>query len=113
MECLFCKIVQGAIPASIIYRNDNIVAFDDINPHAPQHKLIVPTKHIATLNDLQPIDSQLIANMILTAKNIASELKMADDGYRLVLNCNRGGGQTVFHIHLHLLGGRALQWPPG
>jgi histidine triad (HIT) family protein len=113
MECLFCNIVNGKIPAKIIYRDDFVVAFDDINPQAPQHKLIVPHKHVSTLNEVHPEDNELIGHMVQTAKMLAKQLNIADEGYRLVMNCNAGAGQTVFHIHLHLLGGRLLNWPPG
>jgi len=113
MDCLFCKIATGKIPATIIYRDDWVVAFDDIHPQAPQHKLIIPQKHIATLNDLQEEDNELIGHMIQTASQLAKQLAIADEGYRVVLNCNAGAGQTVFHVHLHLLGGRPLTWPPG
>ena len=113
MDCLFCKIADGAIPAKIIYRDDQVIAFDDINPQAPQHKLIIPLKHIATINDLSPEDNHLIGHMLQTAKKLAKELNIADEGYRLVMNCNAGAGQTVFHIHAHLLGGRLMMWPPG
>jgi histidine triad (HIT) family protein len=113
MDCLFCKIAKAAIPAKIIYRDDQVIAFDDINPQAPQHKLIVPLKHIATINDLTPEDNNLMGHIVQTAKKLAKELDIADAGYRLVMNCNAGAGQTVFHIHAHLLGGRLMMWPPG
>ncbi|EKD72669.1 MAG: HIT (Histidine triad) family protein [uncultured bacterium] len=113
MDCLFCKIVNGSIPAKIIYQDDLVVAFDDISPQAPHHKLIVPRKHIATLNDLQPEDNVLIGHMVQTVKKLAQDFEIADYGYRLVMNCNAGAGQTVFHIHAHLLGGRLMLWPPG
>ena len=113
MDCLFCKIVAGDIPAKIIYRDDYVVAFDDINPQAPLHKIIVPHKHIETLNDLQPEDGALIGHMVQSAVKLAKELNIADDGYRLIMNCNAHGGQSVYHIHAHLLGGRKLTWPPG
>lgn len=113
MDCLFCKIISGEIPAKIIYQDDQVVAFDDINPQAPHHKLIVPRQHIATINDLQPEHNALIGQMVQAAKKLAHELKIADEGYRLVFNCNPGAGQTVFHIHIHLLGGRRMAWPPG
>lgn len=113
MDCLFCKISKGEIPAKIIHQDEKIVAFDDINPQAPHHKLIIPRQHIATINDLKPEDNELIGSMINVAKNLASKLNIADEGYRLVFNCNAGGGQVVFHIHLHLLGGRRMHWPPG
>lgn len=113
MDCLFCKVISGDIPAKIIYQDDTVVAFDDINPQAPHHKLIIPREHIATINDLTPANNALIGQMVQTAKTLAKELNIAEDGYRLVMNCNAGAGQTVFHIHLHLLGGRAMAWPPG
>lgn len=113
MDCLFCKIIKGEIPAKIIYQDDNVVAFEDINPQAPHHKLIVPKKHIATLNDLQPEDNELVGQIYQAAKHLAKELGIAESGYRVVMNCNRGAGQTVFHIHAHLLGGRQMLWPPG
>jgi histidine triad (HIT) family protein len=113
MDCLFCKIIHGDIPAAHIYRDEWVTAFDDINPQAPYHMLIAPNKHIATLNDLEQEDNHVIGHMIQAAKVLAKRLDLADAGYRLVMNCNAGGGQTVFHIHCHLLGGRQLKWPPG
>lgn len=113
MDCLFCKINKGEIRAKIIHQDDLVMAFDDINPEAPCHKLIIPRKHIATLNDLSPEDNELIGHMVQTAKKLAADLQIAETGYRLVFNCNRGAGQTVFHIHIHLLGGRTMHWPPG
>lgn len=113
MECLFCDIAQGKIPATIIYKDDLIVAFDDLHPQAKQHKIIIPHKHIASLNDLHVEDSELVGHMIQSAAMLAKQLKIADDGYRIVMNCNTGGGQTVYHLHLHLLGGRKMNWPPG
>ncbi|OGT36891.1 MAG: histidine triad nucleotide-binding protein [Gammaproteobacteria bacterium RIFCSPHIGHO2_12_FULL_37_14] len=112
-DCLFCKIASGEIPAKIMYRDDEIVAFDDINPQAPHHKIIIPQKHIATLNDLHDEDSDLIGHAIKIGVMLAKQLGIADEGYRLVFNCNAGAGQSVFHVHLHLLGGRRLSWPPG
>jgi len=113
MDCLFCKIAQGTVPAEIVYQDDQVVAFNDINPHAPQHKLIISRKHIATLNDLSADDTTLVGHMVQTAKLLARNNNIAEEGYRLVINCNPGAGQTVFHLHLHLLGGRRLVWPPG
>jgi histidine triad (HIT) family protein len=113
MDCLFCKIAAGEIPAKILYQDEKVVAFDDIHPQAPHHKIIIPRKHIATINELQPQDSELLSSMVQSAVKLAHELKIADEGYRLVMNCNSGGGQTVFHIHIHLLGGRSMTWPPG
>ena len=113
MECLFCKVVNGTLPVKIIYQDDMVVAFDDINPQAPHHKLIIPKKHISTLNDLSTDDNELVGHMLQTAKKLATELKIDNEGYRVVMNCNAGAGQTVFHIHMHLLGGRQMAWPPG
>jgi histidine triad (HIT) family protein len=113
MDCLFCKIASGEIPANIFYRDDFVIAFTDINPQAPHHLLIVPLKHIATLNDLTDDDNELIGRMTQTAKALAHKLKIADEGYRVVMNCNHGAGQTVYHIHMHFLGGRHMNWPPG
>jgi histidine triad (HIT) family protein len=105
MECIFCKIVAGTIPANIIHCDDKVVVFDDIYPKAPQHKLIIPRKHIATLNDITIEDSDLISHMLFTAKKLAHDLNIAKPGYRVMINCNKGGGQEVFHLHLHLLSG--------
>lgn len=113
MECLFCKIVEGTIQSHILYEDDTLLAFDDIRPQAPCHKLIIPKKHIATMNDLTEQDSALIAHMILTAKHLAKKEEISENGYRLLFNCNKQGGQEVYHIHLHLLGGRQMHWPPG
>jgi histidine triad (HIT) family protein len=113
MECLFCNIIKGDIPANITYQDDQVIAFQDINPQAPHHQLIIPRKHIATLNDANESDCALIGHMVQSAAQIAKKLGISDEGYRLVFNCNKGAGQTVFHIHAHLLGGRQLNWPPG
>ncbi len=113
MSCLFCKIIAGEIKSEIVYQNEGIVAFRDVSPQAPTHILIIPRKHIASLNDLTDSDAVLLAQMSLAAKRIAHEERIDEKGYRLVMNCNEDGGQTVFHIHMHLLGGRPLQWPPG
>ncbi len=112
-DCIFCKIASKAIPATLIYDDDQIVAFHDNAPQAPTHILLVPHQHIATINALGKENSDLISHMILTATQLAKDLSLADDGYRLVWNCNRQGGQAVYHIHLHLLGGRNMHWPPG
>jgi histidine triad (HIT) family protein len=112
-NCLFCKIINGDIPASIVYQDDRLTAFDDINPQAPTHVLIVPKRHMATLNDLQAEDDQLIGEMVRRAAAIAKERGLSAGGFRTVFNTNREAGQTVFHIHLHLLGGRSMHWPPG
>ena len=112
-NCLFCGIVAGQIPASLVYQDDRLVAFKDINPQAPLHLLIVPRRHIATVNDLLPGDDELIGAMFRRAAALAKQNGYSDRGYRTVLNCNRDAGQTVFHIHLHLLAGRGFGWPPG
>ena len=112
-DCLFCKIVSGDIPGAIVYRDEHLVAFKDINPQAPLHALIVPRRHIATLNDLVGEDDDLVGEMVRRAAAIAREHGYADRGYRTVFNCNAEAGQSVFHIHLHVLGGRAMSWPPG
>ena len=112
-DCLFCKIVAGQIPATIVFQNNHVVAFKDITPQAPAHVLIVPRRHISTLNDLEAGDDALVGEMVRTAAAIASGLGHADRGYRTVFNCNADAGQTVFHVHLHLLSGRSLTWPPG
>ena len=112
-ECLFCRIVAGEIPAALVYSDDHLVAFQDINPQAPMHVLIVPRRHISTLNDLAAVDDPLVGEMVRRAAALAAEQGYAETGYRTVFNCNAGAGQTVFHIHLHVLGGRRFGWPPG
>lgn len=113
MDCLFCKIIKREITANIIFENESILAFQDIKPQAPHHILIIPKKHIATLNDVTPAEQNLMGAMILTAIDLAAKLGIADKGYRTVFNCNASGGQLVYHLHLHLLGGRQMTWPPG
>lgn len=112
-DCIFCKIAAGEIPADLVYQDDDVVAFRDLGPQAPEHLLIIPRRHIAGLNDLSEDDQELIGKLSLTAAKIAAQLGIADDGYRTVVNCNAAGGQTVFHLHMHLLGGRQMTWPPG
>jgi histidine triad (HIT) family protein len=112
-DCLFCKIVAGDIPAEIIYESDSAIGFRDVNPQAPTHVLIIPREHIATINDLDAGHETIVGKLYTAAKTIAADEGLADDGYRVVMNCNEAAGQTVFHIHLHLLGGRSLGWPPG
>ena len=112
-DCLFCMIVAGTIPSAKVYQDENLFAFEDIHPQAPTHVLVVPRKHIATTNDLTPADDELVGRMVAAAAKIAAERGFAQTGYRLVFNCNKAAGQAVFHIHLHLLGGRVLTWPPG
>jgi histidine triad (HIT) family protein len=112
-DCLFCRIIAGEIPGNIVYSDDRLVAFKDINPQAPMHVLIVPRRHIASVNDLTPGDDGIVGEMVRRAAALAAENGVADRGYRTVFNCNAEAGQTVFHIHLHVLGGRRLGWPPG
>jgi len=112
-DCLFCKILAGDIPADIVYESDTAIAFRDINSQAPTHILIIPRRHIATINDIDDTDQAIVGSLFSAASEIAREEGIADDGYRVVMNCNAAAGQTVFHIHLHMLGGRALGWPPG
>ena len=112
-QCLFCRIAAGEIPANILYSDEDVLAFRDINPQAPLHALVIPRKHIATINDLQADDAALVGKLFLAAKQVAKEAGYAEDGYRVVMNCGLDAGQTVFHIHLHVVAGRALSWPPG
>ena len=113
MSCLFCRIAAGEIPASIVYQDDRVIAFNDINPQARMHVLVVPKRHIATLNDLSTEDDELVGEMVRRAAAIASEAGYGESGFRTVFNTNADAGQTVFHIHLHVLAGRSLAWPPG
>ena len=110
---LFLKIIQREIPADIVYEDEDVLAFRDIQPQAPVHILVIPKRHIATLNHLEDGDQLLLGKLVMAAKSIARQEGLAEDGYRLVFNCNEHGGQSVYHIHLHLLGGRPLTWPPG
>jgi len=112
-DCLFCKIIAREIPASIVYEDDRVLAFTDINPQAPTHLLVVPKRHIASLNDLSADDDQSVGEVVRRAAAIAKERGISAGGFRTVFNTNRDAGQTVFHIHLHLLGGRQMHWPPG
>jgi histidine triad (HIT) family protein len=110
---LFARIIRREIPADIVYEDEEVLAFRDISPQAPVHVLFIPKKPVATLNDLTEDDAALVGRLVLAATRYAKAEGIADDGYRLVVNCNRNGGQSVYHLHLHLLGGRALHWPPG
>lgn len=112
-DCVFCKIAAGEIEARIVHEDDQCVAFEDLNPQAPTHVLVVPREHLATLNDLEDSHEQLIGHLVRVARDIARESGHAEAGYRTLFNCNSAGGQSVFHIHLHLLGGRSMSWPPG
>ncbi|CAM3068230.1 histidine triad nucleotide-binding protein [Pseudoalteromonas distincta] len=111
-ETIFTKIINREIPADIVYEDEDTLAFKDINPQAPFHVLIIPKKAIATINDINPENSHLVGNLYVVAAKLAKEHNFADDGYRLVMNCNEHGGQTVYHIHLHMLGGKEMGWPP-
>ena len=113
MTCIFCKIIDKKIPATIVHENERLIAFNDIHPQAPTHILIIPKAHIPTLNDITDSDTHLLGEMIVTAKKLAHEQGLSENGYRLNFNTNKGGGQEVYHIHLHLLGGRQMTWPPG
>ncbi len=112
-DCLFCQIVSGDIDADIVLENDRLIAFRDINPQSPTHVLIIPRKHVATINDLTEDDVDTIGSLFLAAAEVAQKDGIAEDGYRVVMNCNEGAGQSVFHVHLHVLGGRRMDWPPG
>lgn len=112
-NCLFCKMVSGSLQPDIVYQNDKILAFRDIKPQAPIHVLIIPKRHVTTLNDLNDGDVELAGTLLIVARKIAKDLGIAESGYRTVMNTNSDGGQTVFHVHLHLLGGRQMNWPPG
>ncbi len=113
MSCLFCRIIAGEIPGKFLYQDDRLVVLQDINPQAPLHALVVPRTHIASLNELAADDDGLVGEMVRRAAAVAREHGVADRGYRTVFNCNSEAGQTVFHIHLHVLGGRPMAWPPG
>jgi len=113
MACLFCEIVSGRIPSKTAYQDDHILAFHDIRPQAPSHVLIVPRKHITSLLELSPEDDALVGSLVRRARDIAKDLGLTDRGFRLVFNCGEDAGYSVYHIHLHLVGGRKLGWPPG
>lgn len=112
-DCLFCKIIAGDIPADIIHETDTTVAFRDINPQAPTHALVIPREHIATINDIEDGQAGLVGSLFTAARDVARQEGLVDGGYRVVMNCGEGAGQTVFHLHLHVLGGRSMTWPPG
>ena len=113
MSTIFKKIIDKEIKADIVYEDDKVVAFKDINPQAPIHILIIPKVEIKTTNDIKSNDKELVGHIVLVASKLATKLKIDNSGYRLVFNCNEDGGQTVYHIHMHLIGGRKLSWPPG
>ena len=112
-DCIFCKIGRKEIPSRIAYEDRQVVAFEDVNPQAPTHTLIIPKEHFATLNDISQEEEALLGHLMLVATRLAKEKGLQEEGYRLVANCMEGAGQSVFHIHLHLLGGRKFSWPPG
>ena len=112
-DCLFCRIISKEIPSDCVFENENMYAFRDINPQAPVHILIIPKTHISTLNDVDDNHKLLVGEILLTSKLLAEKEGIAENGYRTVFNCNKNGGQEVYHIHLHLLGGRKMTWPPG
>lgn len=112
-NCLFCNIATGTVQSDVVYEDNKVIAFNDINPQAPTHVLIIPKQHISTLNDLTATDELIVGGLVRSAAKIAASCGHAENGYRTVFNCNRAAGQTVFHIHLHLLAGRQLDWPPG
>ena len=113
MDCIFCKIAEKNIPAKVIYEDEHAIAFEDINPQAPVHVLVIPRKHISTIIDIQDEDMSLLGHLFYVVNVIAAQKEVDKSGFRVVLNCNEEAGQTVFHIHLHVLGGRLMQWPPG
>ena len=112
-DCLFCKIISGEIQGDVVYQDDDVYAFRDINPQAPTHILIVPKRHIPSMNEAVSGDAELLGKLLVAAARIAKDEGVSEDGYRLVINTNRGAGQSVFHVHVHLLGGRQMGWPPG
>lgn len=112
-ECIFCKIAKGEIKTEVVYEDAEILAFKDVNPQAPFHVLFIPKKHIPTLNDVEESDSGLLGRILMKVKEAAVQNGIAEEGYRTVINCNKDAGQEVFHIHVHLLGGRKFNWPPG
>lgn len=112
-DCLFCKMVSGEIKPDVVFEDDDVLAFRDVNPQAPMHVLVIPKTHIATVNELDENNAGVISQIYLVARKLAQDSGVAEDGYRLVMNCNAGAGQSVFHIHLHVLGGRQMNWPPG
>ena len=112
-DCLFCKIVGKTIPAKVVYEDDQVLAFDDINPQAPSHTLVIPKRHVVSIQELGETDQALMARLLLTCTKVAKDKGLADSSYRLVVNTGENGGQTVFHLHFHVMGGRHMGWPPG
>ncbi len=113
MDCIFCKIINKTIPAKIAYEDEEVLAFHDLHPQAPVHMLVIPKKHISTINQIESQDQMLAGKLLLTAQKLAKDQGFADAGFRVVMNCNEQGGQTVYHIHMHVLAGRHMTWPPG
>ena len=112
-SCIFCRIIDGSIPAKIVYQDEHTLAFDDINPHAPVHTLVIPKRHVASVQDVGESDRALLGRLLLTCAKIAKDKGLSESGYRMVANTGRDGGQTVFHLHFHVMGGRHMGWPPG
>ncbi|MDF0676827.1 MAG: histidine triad nucleotide-binding protein [Nitrospira sp.] len=112
-DCLFCRVVTKTIPAKVVHEDDQTLAFDDIHPQAPVHTLVIPKRHVASIQDLGESDQALLAQLLLTCRKVANDKGLADSGFRLVANTGRNGGQTVFHLHFHVMGGRHMAWPPG
>ncbi|MGQ0812154.1 MAG: histidine triad nucleotide-binding protein [Nitrospiraceae bacterium] len=112
-DCLFCRIVSGNIPAQLVHQDDHVIAFEDINPQAPTHILVIPKRHVPSVQDLEEKDGQLLGHLMLTCTHIAQQRGLGESGYRLVTNTGPNAGQTVFHLHMHVLGGRRMSWPPG
>ena len=113
MSCIFCKIVTGEIPAEILYQDDDVICFRDVAPQAPTHMLVIPKKHIGSISELEDVDTGLVGKVLVTATRMAKEQGISESGYRVAMNCGDEGGQTVGHIHMHVLGGRQMGWPPG
>ena len=111
--CIFCRIVEGSIPAKLVYQDEHTLAFDDITPQAPVHTLVIPKRHVAAVQELSEADQALLGQLLLTCCKVATDKGLAESGYRIVANTGRDGGQSVFHLHFHVLGGRHLAWPPG
>lgn len=112
-SCIFCRIVDGSIPAKVLYRDEHTLAFDDVNPQAPVHTLVIPIRHVASVQELGEADQALLGRLLITCRRVATDKGLAETGYRIVANTGQNGGQTVFHLHFHVLGGRHLAWPPG
>lgn len=113
MSCLFCNVINGTIPVKKVHEDEHVLAFEDINPQAPTHLLIIPKEHIENMNGIDHHHVEVLSHLLLTAKDLAKRLQLSESGYRLVVNTNKDGGQTVYHLHIHLLGGRHFTWPPG